>query len=172
MNELRRGACLLLLLSLSVIFCTQLTFALGRPPLVRLENTVLVPENDDVSLRLPNNTIPISYDVFLTTRIDEEIFTYNGAVDIHILCLEATSNIVLHNRLSVISKIVLKSGQTEVELTEFETNVDTEFLIIQLTSPLVVNQQYTLSISFVGEHTDNNIGWYRASYTNDKGEVV
>lgn len=138
------------------------------------ESSVFVPLRDDeVSLRLPNDTIPIHYDVSLTTRIHSQEFTYNGHVEITIKCLVATSTIVLHSHVSQITLITLKSGTVETELRNFLTDdEDTEFLTIQLDSPLVAEQEYILYIAFTGDHSEENLGWFRASYTNDNGEEM
>lgn len=123
-------------------------------------------------MRLPNNTIPIRYDVFFTTRINVGDFNYDGHVDIEILCVEPTSTVVLHNRISQISRVIFKSGTAETTITNFSTDEETEFLTIQLDSPLVKDQQFILSIDFTGEHAVDNVGWYRASYTSDNGQEV
>lgn len=162
----------LVLLVAFVLSVTAVTNGLNTPPLAPIQDSVMVPERDDLSMRLPNDTIPIRYDVFLTTRIHVPDFSYDGHVDIAIKCLVPTSTIVVHNRISEILKVVLKSGATETEVTTFQADAETEFLTIPLASPLVADQEYTLSITFTGQHTVDNVGWYRASYTNDEGEEM
>lgn len=134
--------------------------------------SVLGRDADEVSLRLPNDTIPIHYDLSLTTRIHSKELTYNGQVDIQIKCVVSTSTIVLHSRVAQITKVSLKSGASETELKNFSADDDTEFLTILLDTPLVANQEYTLTMVFTGEHSTNNQGWFQASYTNDNGEEV
>lgn len=148
--------------------------AASSPPLLApIEQTLMLAERDDISLRLPNETYPIHYDVHLNTKIDEEIFDFTGQVDIKIFCVAATNQIVLHTRLITISKITLTTGNVERQLTNFDQNEETEFLTIALDGiPLVANQEYTLSITFAGVHALDNVGWYRASYVNDNNDTV
>lgn len=143
-----------------------------RPPLAPIRDSLVLAEGDEISLRLPNVTIPVHYDVAFNTRIHAADFTFDGQVEIEILCVEATSTIILHNRLSVISKVQLKTGTVSTDIVGFSTDEDTEFLTIPLATPLVKDQMYTLSITFTGQHVQENTGWYRASYTNANGQEV
>lgn len=163
------GGALVWLGLVAVLLSAQVTY--GAPPFVPIAESVMQAD-DGINYRLPNDTLPIRYDVFLTTRIDQEDFNYDGHVDITIRCVTATNKIVMHNRHSDISEILLKSGETVTPLEVFETDLVTEFLTIDLAANLVVGQEYTVSITFIGNHTVDNFGWYRASYTNDNGEVV
>lgn len=163
------------LLALVVVFSGSVHVVRASPPLAPIVNFALLPENDEVSLRLPNDTFPINYDVQLTSRIHSKDFAYDGHVTIEIKCLVATDKIVLHNRVSDITKVTITSGTpaTIKELTNFNTDTVTEFLTVQLESPLVVGELVTLDITFKGQHSiTQNVGWYAAEYKDDNGEEV
>lgn len=157
------------LVAVAVVLCAPV--ASGAPPLVPIAELPLQAD-DGVNYRLPNDTFPLRYDVYLTTRIDQADFNYDGHVDITIRCDVATNKIVMHNRHSDISEILLRSGENVTPLDTFETDLVTEFLTIDLATNLVVGQEYVVAITFVGNHTVDNFGWYRASYTNDDGQDV
>lgn len=143
------------------------------PPLVPIEPSVKVADNEEgIQIRLINDTIPIHYDVTLETRIHERIFEYDGHVDILIKCVQATNVITLHSRRSTIEEITLRHGETVLTVTGHEEIIESEFLEITVEQALVVNEEYTLSITFTGQHTVDNFGWYRASYFDDSGKEV
>lgn len=162
----------LCLVALGFFCATGAVNGLRSPPLVPIGPSEVLPERDDVSLRLPNDTIPIHYEVHFNTRVHAQEFVYSGTVDIDILCVEPTSTIVMHSRLITISRIALKTATGDTELTNFSMDEETEFLTIQLNTPLVKDQEITLTMTFTGEHATDNVGWYRASYTNDNGQEV
>lgn len=141
-------------------------------PIFPIASTRLSAENDDVRIRLPNDTIPIHYTVKLTTRIHDADFTYDGQVTVAIKCVEATNVITLHNRVNVISAITLVQGADPITVTQYTENTESEFLTISLGQQLVVGQEYVLTITFTGTHTVDSFGWYRASYTNADGQTV
>ena len=57
--------------------------------------------------RLPNNSIPLRYDLWLKTEVDKEISDFSGRVKIHIKVLEPTQIITLHMRQIYIAKVDL-----------------------------------------------------------------
>ena len=58
--------------------------------------------------RLPNNSIPLRYDLWLKTEVDKEIFNFSGRVKIHIKVLEPTQIITLKYWKIIITKIDLR----------------------------------------------------------------
>lgn len=166
------GRVVFLVSAVAFLCCVIEVRGLGRPPLAPIQDSVVLAEGDEISLRLPNVTIPVHYDVSFNTRIHAADFTFDGHVDIEILCVEATSTITLHNRISVISKVQLLTGSVSTDIVGYSTDEDTEFLTIPLATPLVKDQVYTLSITFSGQHVQENSGWYRGSYINSNDEEV
>lgn len=134
------------------------------------KDSVNVVKEDPISLRLPNNTIPIHYDIHLSTKVHTIDRAYEGQVKITIKCEQSTRNVVLHSHELKILTVQLRSSSSSVDVIAFETIERTEFLNITLGSALEVGEDYTLFITFTGEHSSSKLGWYRGSY-NDKGEV-
>lgn len=163
----RNGSSRALEVILVVLCLVSSGFTLSSP---YKENSINVVEEDKISLRLPNDTIPIHYDIHLFTNVHTGDRAYEGQVKITIKCVQSTRNVVLHNHELKILTVQLRSNSSSVDVTAFETAERTEFLNITLGSALVVGEVYTLSIIFTGEHSSSKLGWYQGSY-KDKGEV-
>lgn len=127
-------------------------------------------DEDEVQLRLPNDTIPVRYDIFLTTRIHAGDFSFNGRVDIGIKCVEATNMITLHSRVREISLVTLSPAA--INVSGYSTNDENDFLVVNLNGTLVIGAEYVLSITYTGEHTAEKAGWQRASYTGDNNNEM
>ena len=65
--------------------------------------------NQNLSYRLPVNSIPLSYEIIIKSNIHEKDFEFSGNVNIHLKILEATDTITLHCRELEIEKINLKN---------------------------------------------------------------
>jgi aminopeptidase N len=128
-------------------------------------------EKQGISYRLPNNTIPLRYDISLSTRIDLNDFNFNGNVKIRLQAREVTNTITIHSKQLMITSMTLtpEVGAT-IALTHVLEPV-TEFLIITTNTPLSANFIYTLDISYTGSLRTGGAGFYRTSYTNQQGVV-
>lgn len=126
---------------------------------------------DGVSYRLPNNTRPLNYDVFLKTDIHLGNFDFNGVVTIKIQAIETTNNITLHVRQLTIDQIDLRdSCGTLIESNVSYSIVDVvEFLMIEPTVQLVQNEEYIIEISYHGILRRDDSGFYRSSYVTPEG---
>lgn len=122
-----------------------------------------------VNYRLPNTTHPVSYDISIVSRVDENSFDFSGSVNIEIVVDEATREIVLHARQLTIVNITLRryGGQSlfELMLNPFEYDVVTEFLTIRANrSILNEGDRLQLQINYVGQLRNDRGGFYRSSY--------
>lgn len=120
--------------------------------------------------RLPNNTVPISYDVDFQTRVDIPDFTFSGVVRIGILTREPSNSITLHHRqLTIVSALLYTTDPVPVSVAvgPYTYVVETEKLTIPVLSTLPVNTSYTLVITYTGILRTNQGGFYRSSYTID-----
>lgn len=120
--------------------------------------------------RLPNNTVPTSYDVAFQTRVDIPEFTFSGVVRIGILTKEPSTSITLHHRQLVIESATLWTTDlvpVEVVLTGWNYVPETEKLIFQVQSTLPADINYTLVIAYSGILRTNQGGLYRSSYIID-----
>lgn len=126
---------------------------------------------EDVKFRLPNNTKPLSYDITISTKIDEDNFGFAGKVKIDLHVLETSSKIILHARQLTIKSINLTmTSGFSIELNSFTYDVTTEFLTIPTKIQLLKNANYSLIIDYVGELRADQFGFYRSSYVNSRGD--
>lgn len=122
--------------------------------------------DDDISYRLPNNTIPLRYDLFLKTDVDKAIFDFDGQVKIHIKLLQPSQLVTLHYRQIDIKNIdLLNTDQSVISRgLVFGLNEEQEFLRIMLPNTYVENRELVLDITYNGTLRSDNTGFYRASY--------
>ena len=123
--------------------------------------------NTNRNFRLPNNTIPLHYDLFMSSEIHAANFLFEGVVRINIRVLEASNSITLHSRQHIIQRIDLFNSDG----SEFQTNLDfvaeseTEFLTFTTNQDFEVDQELTIVITFVGILADfQSRGFIRNSY--------
>lgn len=125
------------------------------------------------SYRLPNDSIPLRYDLWLKTDVEKGNFDFSGRVMIQIKIIDATDLITLHLIDSTVDKIDLldvERNLIEPNLS-FTYNDKLEFLAISLPRKMSPSEEIVLDISYNGKLLDNNIGFYRASYEED-GDTV
>lgn len=122
----------------------------------------------DPTYRLPNDTLPIHYDLILET----DLYDFNGSVIITIVAQRSTNRITLHSQnLEIVSLELVDENSDKIEITEIEFDENRLFLLINLAENLVVEQTYYLNISqFTGRLAQDNDGFYLALY-NENGET-
>jgi Peptidase M1 N-terminal domain len=126
-----------------------------------------------VAYRLPNDTIPLRYDIGLTTRIDLGNFFFNGNVAIRFLVLQSTNQVTIHSKQLTISSVSLKSASGFQLPITFQLDAVTEFLTVTLQlGNFALNQEYILTVVYYGELRKDDQGFYRSSYVNGQGETV
>jgi aminopeptidase N len=128
-------------------------------------------KQDAISYRLPNNTLPLRYDIEINTRIDEAIFNFFGKVKIRLQVLNQSRDITLHaKQLSIVSVELRNSGGVTVAIQTPSVDPVTNFLTIVLVSEqLMAGQEYTVDIQYSGILRTDNLGFYRSSYVNEVG---
>lgn len=136
-------------------------------PITRRIEDIEAQVDDPLSFRLPNNTVPISYDINFVTRVDIEDFNFNGVVRIGIITKEASSSITLHHRqLTIVSALLWTTDPIPVSVPVRDPIYvpETELLTIPVLSTLPDNTEYTLVITYSGVLRTDNGGLYRSSY--------
>lgn len=126
----------------------------------------------EFSLRLPDHTVPYSYDIFVTTDIHEGLFDFNGTVIIHVNVLEDTSLIMLHSYLLTLYDVKVTNLDGDVLSTSFEMNEETHQVRIDSLEILEANQQYVIVIDFGGNLRTDDVGFYRSSYYDENNNLV
>lgn len=127
-------------------------------------------QNEAINYRLPNNTLPESYNVQFTTYVHQGDRGFSGNVEIIINIVSLTSNLTLHHRSLTIGTITLNDANNggNVQLAPVPSyDPITEFLTINLAAtqaPLPVGGRYILRIAFSGQLRDDEAGFYMSSY--------
>ena len=131
-------------------------------------------DDDDLNYRLPNNSRPIRYDLWLKTDVDKNNFDFSGRVKIHIKILEPTQQITLHARQLTIDNVDLLNTDNTLRQANLVHNYDEvlEFLIISLPSQLTVDDELILDITYQGILREDGSGFYRASYRDENDNQV
>lgn len=125
---------------------------------------------DDDSLRLPKSSVPVHYDIDLTTNVHTSSRALTGSVKIDIRVVENTDSITLHNSGLTINEVKLfNAAETELAVVS-RAESDKSFLIIEgAETPLGLQagSQYRIEISYRGNLGVGTDGFYRSSYTAD-----
>jgi aminopeptidase N len=110
-------------------------------------------QKETINYRLPNDSIPLRYDLWLKTNVDAGDFKFQGRVKIHIQILKATQKITLNYREIEIDNIDLVDGEQNIISANlgFEYEKLSEFVKISLPREMAVNDEIVLDISYNGE---------------------
>ncbi|KAL7727697.1 hypothetical protein ACLKA6_008036 [Drosophila palustris] len=131
-------------------------------------------DNSEDNYRLPNNTVPVSYNVELWTDVHNGTREFKGIVKIDLQVIEATNTITLHARqtdnftASIVSKDTANSNSIPLTVT-YESK--REFLLLTSTSNFAANTNWTLTIEYTGFLRTDQGGFYISSYTDDEGAI-
>ncbi|XP_075362623.1 aminopeptidase N isoform X1 [Mycteria americana] len=141
--------------------------------------TTAAPNNPWDKWRLPTTLMPESYEVtlqpFLTPNANGTyIFTGNSSVVF--VCREATDLILIHsNKLnytmqgSFHASLQAVDGSKVPHISRTWLVIPTQYLVVQLKSPLQQGQRYRLFSTFTGELADDLAGFYRSEYVDSNG---
>lgn len=121
--------------------------------------------------RLPNNTLPVRYDIFITTYVHKGEFKFNGIVEIKIRAIEKTNTVTLHYRDLNVTKVSLYNliGQVVEDNLNFEYVDPKEFEFLKITLPREIDadEYFVLFLMYDGELNTKQTGFYRAYFTED-----
>lgn len=138
------------------------------PHIRRVED---LPPLEDVftTYRLPNATVPNSYDVTLRTWVHEGNFQFNGSVSIDISIEEPTNTITLHHRYLTVGDVRLWFGATSIPILSYSYNATFEFFTVTVQETLELGESYVLDVDYSGTLRTDEGGFYRSSYVADDG---
>jgi aminopeptidase N len=119
-----------------------------------------------ISYRLPNNTKPLRYDLWISTGIHRMEYKFEGNVRILIEVVEETQEIVIHSYNSTIKRISLydDEGSFLQRSVSFEILEDHDFLKILPSSSLYKGAKYLIDIAYEGNLRNDNLGFYGSEY--------
>jgi aminopeptidase N len=130
--------------------------------------------NDWPNYRLPNDSLPIRYDLWLKTDVDKEDFNFSGQVRIHLKVIEVTQLITLNYREITIDNVDLLNidGSLREGNLDFDYNEELEFVEISLPTIEFPDAEMILDITYQGVLRTDFRGFYRTSYVNSNDERV
>ncbi|XP_036952022.1 aminopeptidase Ey-like [Acanthopagrus latus] len=128
--------------------------------------------------RLPDTLAPLTYNVTLWPRLEpnkHDLYIFTGHSKVVFRCVKETDLILIHsNKLNLTAldggyhaTLTGLDGATAPGLKKTWLEVPTEYLVIQLDSPLQAGSKYELFTDFVGELADDLGGFYRSEYIED-----
>ncbi|XP_013400083.2 putative aminopeptidase-2 [Lingula anatina] len=140
---------------------------LGEWLAANVDPTDTVTKPSDV--RLPTTMLPNYYKLWLRPDIygsDPETFTFDGVVEITMLCNETTKVIKVHTNKLTINSVELMETADNASVTGFTRSEDKarQFLVINAPENFDVGKNYTLKINFTGPLKDDLAGLYRSQY--------
>ncbi|NWW11749.1 AMPN Aminopeptidase, partial [Oreocharis arfaki] len=141
--------------------------------------TTPAPNNPWNRWRLPTTLQPESYEVslqpFLTPDANN-MYIFKGNSSVVFICVEPTDLILIHsNKLnytmqgSFHATLQAEGGGSAPAISRTWLETATQYLVVQLGTPLQQGQRYRLSSSFTGELADDLAGFYRSEYTDEFG---
>jgi aminopeptidase N len=142
----------------------------------KVKNTEPVIETHQVlnseftTYRLPNNTIPIRYNLWLKTDVDKGDFRFEGYVLIHIKALENTGYAVLHARALNITSVLYTDSRIRAYLSP-EYIDPYEFVKVTFPANIIAGTDITLELWYTGALRDDEAGFYHADYVENGNPV-
>lgn len=139
--------------------------------------TASTPQQPWQNYRLPDSLAPVSYNVSLWPRLvpnTDGLYIFTGNSTMVFRCVKETDLIVIHsNKLNLTTfagnhaKLMGLDGATAPIMKNTWLEIPTQYLVIQLNSPLQAGSLYELFTEFVGELSDDLGGFYRSEYFED-----
>ncbi|NWV74747.1 AMPN Aminopeptidase, partial [Dasyornis broadbenti] len=141
--------------------------------------TTTAPNNPWNQWRLPGTLKPESYVVSLQPFLKPDannMYIFKGNSSVIFICVEATDLILIHsNKLnytmqgSFHATLQAEGSGSAPAISRTWLEIPTQYLVVQLASPLEQGQRYRLSSSFTGELADDLAGFYRSEYIDKSG---
>lgn len=151
----------------------------GLPPMYRESGSLEMPNDSDsdtradvLNYRLPNNTLPLHYDVELTTNVHSGDKKFTGVVKIDVTIVEATTTLVLHHRQLTIKSAKIQSSSSALsEELDFEYELQREFLTLSRRIPenFPKDSKWTVTVEYEGQLRTDMGGFYLSTYTDADG---
>lgn len=134
------------------------------------QKTMIDIKDKKLKYRLSTDVEPIDYVIELTPYFDSNItgkepFTFDGICNISLKAGKSgIDTITLHKQdLQVIELNLTKNDdEITIESTDYD-NISSKYTL-QLATPLVENEEYVLSIKYMGKLQSDLYGFYRSSY--------
>ncbi|XP_017767301.1 PREDICTED: aminopeptidase N-like [Eufriesea mexicana] len=122
--------------------------------------------------RLPNETVPIHYNVRLNPQISESNNTFEGEIGVDFKVRKSTTNVVLHSRNLLIDESVTRVTSNGNDLKWQRHIYDEKRDMLQLSFENSLQPGlYTINMKFTGNLNDNLCGFFRSFYQGRNNSV-
>lgn len=123
--------------------------------------------------RLPNDTIPLKYDITIRTDIHQGVMAFNGIVRIHIRVVQTTNVITLQYRDLTISTANLYATDGSVMFLNipFQLIQSQEFLKINLPFGIFAGNEAIVEVLYNGTIRSDGLGIFARYYEDDDGNA-
>ncbi|KAG5322226.1 AMPN Aminopeptidase, partial [Pseudoatta argentina] len=132
-------------------------------------------QNREIIKRLPNNTIPVHYNISLIPYLKEDNFTFYGKSNVNIEIRYASSKISLHSRelkINETATTLINDNNTVYKPLKHIYNVTTNILTLNF-NDILSPGLYILNMKFAGNlsKSSQKQGFMKFSYTTYKGNT-
>ncbi|KAI9551578.1 hypothetical protein GHT06_021911 [Daphnia sinensis] len=121
----------------------------------------------ELDYRLPNDTLPLHYEIYLHPDLVSGTFT--GKVAIHLNVTKPRDFVLIHIKYLTISSTSIHKGieanGEQISLTETFEYAPNEFWVVKLRSEMQPGL-YTVNMDFTGSLTKDIVGFYKSNYYN------
>ncbi|XP_064191653.1 aminopeptidase N-like [Anguilla rostrata] len=136
------------------------------------------PSNDPWDqYRLPDTLRPEFYTLTLWPRLQMDqngMYIFTGSSSVVFTCMKETDLILIHsNKLNLttfddhLARLTTVGSATGPAIEATRLQLETQYLVVQLSGMLTVGQSYQLDTEFQGELADDLGGFYRSEYVED-----
>ncbi|ETN67013.1 hypothetical protein AND_001188 [Anopheles darlingi] len=142
---------------------------------VTLESTTVTvateTPGDGINYRLPQDNVPLHYDLLLHPNM--ALGTFTGRTTITIRTTQATNRVVLHSHLLQIGHVEFKChNDTSLAYKDHGFDDVRSLLEINLNGNLGAQFESELTIEFSGRLDEQIVGFYSSSYRSETGTEV
>jgi aminopeptidase N len=167
-------------LKLFILFLALVKFTISNPfdPPLKLGKFQSKDIDFEDTYRLPNNSLPLSYDLWLETHVgaEDEDYEFQGKVKIAIEITNSTDVITLHYRkinITKVDQLDFADSTTKVkENLELSYDIVKEFLRIKLDKIHTGGEKIVLDIIYNGELRYDDSGFYRSKYQDVNNKTI
>ncbi|XP_065075493.1 aminopeptidase A-like isoform X2 [Ochlerotatus camptorhynchus] len=148
------------------------TASMETSPAVTTTTTTMATttETPPVNYRLPEDNIPLHYDLYLYPHLENG--TFSGTVVIDILTMKATGTFVLHSSDLTIGRVQINSLNTTLGYLGSSEDKDKDFLTLRASQNLQPGFITKVTIEFTGQMEDKIVGLYSSSYKGENNTSI
>ncbi|XP_055321382.1 aminopeptidase N-like [Sitodiplosis mosellana] len=129
--------------------------------------------DNEGTYRLPNNTKPEAYDLFISTDIADGVFDFSGVVKINVTIIEESNQITLHKYGLDIQTADLTSTEGEaIPIHPPQYDLRRDFVIFKTVNDIFApGETIILEIKYKAKLREDNYGFYRSHYYIDEENI-